>query len=178
MKRLRANGNERVRLEAIKYLGHWIGDLHQPLHVSFQDDRGGNDISTTGKCRGSLHSTWDGCIIKQQLISNPSKGTITRFARRARNKVTHTTRAQWTRTRLYQWADESFQQTLASDTDHCDHQGNRCAYDASASQITRPDNVKKQVAVDRAYLRKHRPIVRDRLVRAGVRLAYVLNTTL
>lgn len=28
------------RLMALKYLGHFVGDLHQPLHVSFQDDRG------------------------------------------------------------------------------------------------------------------------------------------
>jgi S1/P1 Nuclease len=27
--------------EARKYLGHWIGDVHQPLHVSFRDHRGG-----------------------------------------------------------------------------------------------------------------------------------------
>jgi S1/P1 Nuclease len=30
---------EQVRLEALKYLGHWVGDVHQPLHVSFQDAR-------------------------------------------------------------------------------------------------------------------------------------------
>jgi S1/P1 Nuclease len=29
------------RLIALKSLGHWVGDIHQPLHVSFADDRGG-----------------------------------------------------------------------------------------------------------------------------------------
>ena len=29
-----------ARLAALKFLGHWVGDVHQPLHVSFKDDRG------------------------------------------------------------------------------------------------------------------------------------------
>ena len=38
------------RAKALMCLGHWIGDLHQPLHVSFKDDIGGNSIQTTGLC--------------------------------------------------------------------------------------------------------------------------------
>jgi len=29
-------------LASLKYLGHWIGNIQQPLHVSFADDRGGS----------------------------------------------------------------------------------------------------------------------------------------
>lgn len=36
------------KLVALKSLGHWIGDIHQPLHVSFLDDKGGNTIRTSG----------------------------------------------------------------------------------------------------------------------------------
>ena len=32
----------------LKSLGHWVGDVHQPLHVSFDDDRGGNLVAITG----------------------------------------------------------------------------------------------------------------------------------
>jgi hypothetical protein len=35
------------KLVALKSLGHWVGDIHQPLHVSFLDDKGGNTIRTT-----------------------------------------------------------------------------------------------------------------------------------
>ena len=35
------------RLIALKFLGHWVGDIHQPLHVSFEDDRGGNIFTWT-----------------------------------------------------------------------------------------------------------------------------------
>ena len=36
---------------SLKFLGHWVGDVHQPLHVSFEDDRGGNGIRVSGECR-------------------------------------------------------------------------------------------------------------------------------
>jgi len=52
------------RLRAMKFLGHWVGDIHQPKHVSFGDDKGGNFIRTGGQCPGSLHSTWDTCLVQ------------------------------------------------------------------------------------------------------------------
>jgi hypothetical protein len=58
---------EANKLAALKYLGHWIGDLHQPLHVAFADDRGGNVIETEGSCAGGLHEAWDGCLLVRTL---------------------------------------------------------------------------------------------------------------
>jgi len=52
-----------LRAVALMYLGHFVGDLHQPLHNSFADDRGGNSITATGLCTSNLHSAWDTCIL-------------------------------------------------------------------------------------------------------------------
>lgn len=41
------------RLIALKSLGHWVRDIHQPLHVSFEDDRGGNNIRVSGNARAT-----------------------------------------------------------------------------------------------------------------------------
>ena len=38
------NASQAQKLASLKFLGHWVGDIHQPLHVSFEDDRGGNSI--------------------------------------------------------------------------------------------------------------------------------------
>jgi hypothetical protein len=55
-----SSGTEQERLEALKYLGHWVGDVHQPLHVSFQDDRGGNQVGISGGlCSWELHAVWE-----------------------------------------------------------------------------------------------------------------------
>src|SRR4051795_7790348 len=55
------------RLIALKSLGHWVGDIHQPLHVSFADDRGGNGIKVAGECSGNLHAAWDVCLVKNAV---------------------------------------------------------------------------------------------------------------
>ena len=58
------------KLTSLKYLGHWIGDVHQPLHVSFEDDRGGNNIKVSGMCSGNLHSVWDTCLVTNAVGSD------------------------------------------------------------------------------------------------------------
>ena len=47
---LASPADDQSRLEALKFLGHWIGDVHQPMHVSFADDRGGNRIAVLSAC--------------------------------------------------------------------------------------------------------------------------------
>ena len=57
------------KLQALKYLVHLYGDLHQPLHLGYLDDRGGNQFQLQVYKRGSnLHSLWDTGLIK--LISD------------------------------------------------------------------------------------------------------------
>jgi hypothetical protein len=63
---LQASASEMDRLTALTYLGHWVGDVHQPLHVSFTDDRGGNAILEQGPCRDDLYAVWDTCIIERR----------------------------------------------------------------------------------------------------------------
>ena len=48
------------RAAALRFLGHYIGDLHQPLHVGNASDWGGNKISVNwrGK-KTNLHALWD-----------------------------------------------------------------------------------------------------------------------
>src|SRR5713101_1171895 len=64
------NASQAQKLASLKFLGHWVGDVHQPLHVSFEDDRGGNEINVTGDCRGNLHSAWDSCLVMEAVGEN------------------------------------------------------------------------------------------------------------
>jgi hypothetical protein len=49
------------RVVALKFLLHFVGDLHQPLHAADDNDRGGNDklVSAPGIRPGNLHHYWD-----------------------------------------------------------------------------------------------------------------------
>src|SRR5690606_16669215 len=58
------------RAEALRFLIHFVGDAHQPLHAGHGGDRGGNDIDqlrlleyTPGGERTNLHAVWDGGIV-------------------------------------------------------------------------------------------------------------------
>ncbi|KAL2519019.1 Endonuclease 2 [Abeliophyllum distichum] len=51
--------------EALLFLSHFMGDIHQPLHVGFTSDRGGNTIDVNWYKRKSvLHHVWDDNIIE------------------------------------------------------------------------------------------------------------------
>ena len=53
------------RLIALKYLVHFAGDVHQPLHAGFLDDKGGNTYQLQAFMHGSnLHALWDAGLIE------------------------------------------------------------------------------------------------------------------
>lgn len=54
----------------LKLLVHFIGDLHQPLHVGHKEDKGGNDIKVTWfKANSNLHRVWDENMIESYGMS-------------------------------------------------------------------------------------------------------------
>lgn len=58
------------RVQALKWLSHLVGDLHQPLHVGRGDDHGGNDIVVLWFNEPTnLHAVWDGKIIDSNQLS-------------------------------------------------------------------------------------------------------------
>ncbi|KAI0674494.1 phospholipase C/P1 nuclease [Trametes maxima] len=59
--------------EALKFLVHWMGDMHQPLHMSGRE-KGGNGVRVAWNGRvTNLHSVWDGLLIAQALRLTPRK---------------------------------------------------------------------------------------------------------
>ncbi len=55
---------------ALKFLVHFIGDIHQPLHVGNGKDRGGNNIKVKWFNEPTkLHAVWDSKMINGQNLS-------------------------------------------------------------------------------------------------------------
>lgn len=53
-----------VRAQALKFLVHFVGDTHQPLHTGYAGDRGGNTYQLRVRGLGSnLHRVWDGDVV-------------------------------------------------------------------------------------------------------------------
>jgi nuclease S1 len=60
-----------ARTEALKFLVHFVGDIHQPLHAGFAHDLGGNRHQVSVDGRGSnLHSVWDRDIPAQRGLGH------------------------------------------------------------------------------------------------------------
>lgn len=62
---LASNAPDEKRLLALKYVVHLVGDVHQPLHAGYLDDKGGNTYQLQAFMRGSnLHALWDTGLIR------------------------------------------------------------------------------------------------------------------
>ncbi len=58
----------RRQWEAFAWLCHLVGDLHQPLHAGYRDDRGGNDVEVSFQGETiNLHQCWDSTLIRENL---------------------------------------------------------------------------------------------------------------
>jgi hypothetical protein len=59
-----------AKQEALRFVVHFVGDVHQPLHVGRRADRGGNSVEVTlFGARTNLHSVWDSGLIESEQLS-------------------------------------------------------------------------------------------------------------
>ena len=65
LKVLSSDAPDDRKLLALKYVIHLMGDVHQPLHAGYLDDKGGNTYQLQAFMRGSnLHALWDAGLIR------------------------------------------------------------------------------------------------------------------
>lgn len=91
----------RERADALKFLVHFIVDIHQPLHVGLESDRGGNAIAVQlGGRQTNLHSLWDSDIIALQ--ADPWAAYVASVA-----ALAAANRVAWSTSAPRDWAAES-----------------------------------------------------------------------
>jgi hypothetical protein len=90
------------RVQALVFLIHFVGDLHQPLHAGEKADKGGNDVKVTygiyGTQRLNLHSVWDGLIAERAITTGDSpvrRYTAAERAELAAGSVDDWSRESW-----------------------------------------------------------------------------------
>jgi len=136
------------KVEALKYIVHFVGDLHQPMHVSREEDKGGNTIQLNYEGNGTnLHALWDSKLIDHQGLTFEQMAAAYDHATPAEIK-------QWQSDPLIRWIWESYQ---------------------ASSKLYEEVDAMKSRAIDDNYYQAHIAIVQDRIEKAGVRLAGVLN---
>lgn len=151
------------RILALKFLLHLIGDLHQPLHVADNKDRGGNAvpvISGNDPSIGNLHSYWDNHLV--QRLGSDSKAVGAALNR----QISSANADAWAKGTVNDWARQSF--TRAK----------QVAYDFTGQQRFIDDHGAKGVRIDAGYDSRAQPVIREQLSKAGVRLGSGLNNAL
>jgi hypothetical protein len=175
---LRSSAPDAQRAAALVYLGHWFGDIHQPLHSSFRDDQGGNEMNSSGLCTNNLHSTWDTCILQSRaLAGGRSIDDVRALAATWSGQVTDADRAQWLSSAPWQWSAESYAVTIRPETGYCVLVQGTCQYSATQADWAQ-GQPHRSVRIDAAYMDMAMPIIQRRITQAGVRLAHRLNLAL
>lgn len=147
------NASKNDRAEALKFLVHFVGDIHQPLHA-VAEARGGNDIHVVefgspqcGSHPCNLHFAWD-----MGLIEHTGRDEVA-YMKYVETLITNRKLQNQAIGSPADWANESF----------------RLAHEIWLNEGGQ---------VDEAYFKRSIPILDERLALAGLRLASLLNSSL
>lgn len=147
------------RVMALKFILHFVGDIHQPLHSSDHHDRGGNEVKVTvdgfpHKSKDELHGFLDTQFV-DALGSPPSTLAASLLANIAPDQA-----RQWASGTPEDWQKEAFDVAVS---------------DVYGNPPLSRDGVQH---LDSAYVQKVENDVKLQLGRAGIRLAFLLNQAL
>jgi hypothetical protein len=148
------------RLLALKYLLHFVGDIHQPLHAADNHDRGGNcvPVNLGGSRTTNLHSYWDTTVV-ETFGKDPQL-----VAQILTAQITPVERAQWAKGDAKHWAQESY--AVAQ----------QAVYTAGSAPGC--DRDRAPVTLTAGYDKTAQAVAALQLEKAGVRLALVLDRAL
>ena len=100
---------QRDRLEALKFLIHFVADIHQPFHCADDHDRGGNDthVSFLGR-NTTLHALWDTGLLEAAAITDERA-----YALKLAQSIKPADLERWRRGTAADWATESYERARA-----------------------------------------------------------------
>ena len=147
------------RVQALAFLLHFVGDLHQPLHAGDREDKGGNDVLADygdyAPPKFNLHSIWDGPLAERAITTGSS--LIHRYPASVRRRVAAGTVTDWSRQSWQVAHDSVYASALGGDA---------CA------------PVTGRVHLDQATIARLVPAARLQVERGGLRLAKLLDRAL
>ena len=166
------------RLDALRFLVHFAGDLHQPMHCAYRyGDMGGNmipvdsftghhysfDLNTPMDYSQSIHSVWDEALVLELIAGRKPR----MVARDLRKDILPEQAERWIQEPVFKWATDSY--WLARKQAYRWTDGTSLPY-----KWARPG----MELTSENYIDSHLPIVQEQLQKAGVRLAHLINTAL
>lgn len=150
-----AKADRQARTEALKWILHFVGDLHQPLHAGRPGDLGGNRVFVdffgdrgNDERRNNLHSVWDSQMLRRASMRWPGASNYL-FRQIAQDEA-----KGWETLNVTDWANESFR---------IDEEFVYAKVDADGR-------------IRNAYFRPAIGIIEAQIMKGGVRLAHLINS--
>lgn len=180
------NAEGAKRADAARYIIHFVGDLHQPLHATTNDDEGGNCVpvkyfrrkprDTGHGFSPNLHSLWDTAILERDMEgADPAE-----YAETLEENFGADIEG-WQKAGIHvdDWAWESHDEaetvTYGGLSPKIGIEPNvpvhSCADDNNIGQRL----LQAHIAAGESYQETAGPVVERRIAQAGVRLAMILN---
>lgn len=142
-----------TKAEALKFVVHLVGDMHQPLHDEDNGDKGGNTRHVIFDGRhDNLHWIWDTGLLERINRSEQD------FAAELEKRTAPQDRAEWEKGSIEDWVLE----------------GHRLAQSVAYGDLASGN----PAVIGPEYERQADPAIETQLEKAGVRLAYLLNMDL
>jgi hypothetical protein len=180
------NADAKLRANAIRYLIHFVGDLHMPLHASTNNDEGGTCTpvrffrrephENNGSYTPNLHSVWDTAIVERDMEGGEPPEYAAFLSRIFANDFSKWQAAgvhveDWTweshdlaESKVYGELKPRVPVETPTDVHSC----------SDANNIgNRMLNLK--LGIEQKYQEEAAPVVERRIAQAGMRLAMVLN---
>lgn len=136
---------------ALKFLVHFVGDIHQPLHVGRESDHGGNSIRVSFEgWMTNLHQLWDSSMITKQNMDY--------------RQYTNYLEGRGGYSSPGQMGDFPYKQIIQEDL-----AVRKQVYDFGGKRGS-------QIQLDAAYMNRNLDTMNERLLSSGKRLAAILNS--
>ncbi|CAF1615410.1 unnamed protein product [Rotaria magnacalcarata] len=146
------------------FLVHFVGDIHQPLHVGFNNDAGGNGVSVrfmNSTATTNLHSLWDTGMLTHRMRTEFA-GNINTYYKYLHSKMLSET-SKINDDNFTQWASESLDIVCKQ------------IY-FNEMNVTMNSSIRYNLG--EWYYQRSWPVVEKRLIQAGARLGALLNRIL
>ncbi|TYT25777.1 S1/P1 nuclease [Luteimonas viscosa] len=139
------------RLQALKFLVHFVGDVHQPMHAGYARDRGGNTVQLQLGGKGTnLHAVWDSRLLASARLDEDAYVDTLRLEGERLPADT----GPYVPAAPAVWAEQSCRIAMA------------------------PGVYPQGAKIDDAYLQQYRPTAEAQVQAGGARLARLLDDAL
>ena len=181
------NAEPRKRAEALRYLTHFVGDLHMPLHATSNSDEGGNCVPVNyfhrhahehahSSYSPNLHALWDTSILERDM-----EGADPQEFGEILDRIFSLDSDIWMQAGVHveTWAWEShdlaegfvYGELVPKIPIEAPVAVHSCSDDNNVGQRL----FQMHIYAGPAYQESSAPIVEQRIAQAGVRLAVMLN---